>query len=283
QGGGYAAALEIDPLRIGHAVQLAHFPEGAAEPPRARERPVVIQKRVAELMQDQPGELIPGDLVAAPLPGHVAPLDLDDLGGPVRHAGYAGTQQHAVVPVLDPAHDEQLPHPAQGLADQIASRGVFPAPGTDVHPVVHTLAAVRADVLKFPVVPFLRTAAPRAEAHRIHHAAAAAPATPPMVAEPLWRLEGLRARVRVGDVAPAPGAEREGVRHDPAAVIALGARLLRRVPPLEPPAAVGAIRPEALELGGARRAAQLRRRHLPTARPDLSHGRAPAPHRRYAG
>src|SRR5204863_6751536 len=212
--------------------------------------PVVIQNVVAQLVQDQAGEHVPGDLVAAPLPRHVAPLDLDHLGCPVRHARYAGTQQHAVVPVLDPANHEQLPHPAQRLADQVTSRGVFPTPGTDFHPVVHTLAAVRADVLKFPVVPFLRPAAPGAEAHRVHDAAAAAPAAAPMVTESLWRLQRLRARVRVGDVAPAPGAEREAVRHHPAAVIAFGARQLRRVAPLEAPAAVGAIRPEALELGG---------------------------------
>src|SRR5207245_11486884 len=100
---------------------------------------------------------------------------------------------------------------------------------------------------------------------------------------PVGRLCGFGARFGMREAAPAAGAEREAARRRPAAVIALGPRLLRRAPPLEPPAAVGAIRPEALELGGARRAAQLRRRHLPTARPDLSHGRAPAPHRRYAG
>src|SRR2546429_6153897 len=54
-------------------------------------------------------------------------------------------------------------------------RSVFAAPWADVHPVVHALVAMGADVLKLLVAPFLRAPAPGAGAHRVHHAAAAAP------------------------------------------------------------------------------------------------------------
>src|SRR5205809_4932714 len=70
-----------------------------------------------------------------------------------------------------------------------------------------------ADVLKLLVAPFLRAPAPGAGAHRVHHAAAAAPLAASMVLEPLGGFERLGARVLVGDVATAPGAEREAVRH----------------------------------------------------------------------
>src|SRR2546429_6175002 len=54
-------------------------------------------------------------------------------------------------------------------------RSVFAAPWADVHPVVHALVAMGADVLKLLVAPFLRAPAPGAGAHRVHHAAAATP------------------------------------------------------------------------------------------------------------
>src|SRR2546426_5010485 len=43
--------------------RLAHLAEGATEASRARKRPVVIEKRVAQLVQDQPGQHVPRDLV----------------------------------------------------------------------------------------------------------------------------------------------------------------------------------------------------------------------------
>src|SRR5207253_1944194 len=98
-----------------------------------------------------------------------------------------------------------------------------------------------ADVLKLLVAPFLRAPAPGAGAHRVHHAAAATPLAASMVLEPLGGFERLGARVSVGDVATAPGAEREAVRHHPAAVVALRAGLFDGVAPLEPAAAVREI------------------------------------------
>src|SRR5438105_15508341 len=131
-----------------------------------------------------------------------------------------------------------------------------------------------ADVLKLLVAPFLRAPAPGAGAHRVHHAAAAAPLAASMVLEPLGGFERLGARVPVGDVATAPGAEREAVRHDPAAVVALRAGHLGGVLPLEPAAAVRAVRPEALYFRRARGTAQLGRRGLA---PTRCHGPVPLP------
>src|SRR5437016_3166140 len=170
----------------------------------------------------------------------------------MRDSRHAGTQQHAVMPISEARHDEQLPHAPQRLADEIAARGILPAPGADVHPVIHSLVAVRAEVLEPIIAPALVPATPRAMAHRVHHAAAAAPLAAPVVAEPLRRLEWLGARVPVRDVPAAPRTEREAVRHDPAAVVALRARHPGRVAPLQAAPAVGAIRPEALELCPAR-------------------------------
>src|SRR6266568_530443 len=270
-----ALALELHPLGVRHAVRLAYLAEGAPEPAGQRQRPMVVQVGVPELVQDQPGEHVPRDLVAPSFPRHVAPLDLDDLGRAVRHARDAGAQQHAVAPGLDARHDEQLAHPAQRLADQVAPRRVLAAPGADVHPVVHPPVAVRADVLEpVAIAPLLRPAAPRAVAHRVHHSTPASPATTAVVLESLGRLERLRARVAVADLASAPGTVCEAVRHHPAAIVALGPRLLRGVAPLESTTAVRAERPEALELGRARRAAQLRGRHFPST---PSHAPAPRP------
>src|SRR3989449_2148397 len=156
----------------------------------------------------------------------------------------------------------------RSLVDQVAPGHVLAAPGAHLHPVVHAPVAVRADVLEpVAVAPLLRPAAPRTGPHRVHHPAPASPATAALILESLGRLERLRARVAVANVPPAPGAVREAVRHHPAAVVALGARLLRRIAPLEPSAAVRAERPKALQLRHARRAAQLRGRHLaPTPR-----------------
>src|SRR5690349_12271694 len=161
------------------------------------------------------------------------------------HAGNARPQQHPVVPILETPDDQELAHSPQGLADQVASRGVFAAPRADVHPIVDALVAMRADVLELVIAPFLRASAPGTEAHRVHHAATAAPLAAPVVLETLGGLERLRARILVGDVATAPGAKREAVRYHPAAVVALRARLLGSVAPLEPAPAVRAVRPEA--------------------------------------
>src|SRR4029077_2433901 len=104
QGGGDAATLEVDPLRVGHAVRLAYLPECPPESPGPGERPIVIEEGVPQLVQNQPSQHVPGDLVASPpLAGHVAALDLDDLGRPVRHTGDAGAQEHAVVPTVEAA------------------------------------------------------------------------------------------------------------------------------------------------------------------------------------
>src|SRR5256884_2454063 len=157
-------------------------------------------------------------------------------------------------------------------------RSVFAAPWARVHRVVHARVARGADLLKLLVAPFLRAPAPGAGAHRVHHAAAAAPLAASMVLEPLGGFERLGARVSVGDVATAPGAEREAVRHYPAAVVALRASLFDGVAPLEPAAAVRAVRPEALHLRRAGGAAQLGRRDLA---PTRCH--APAPRPRSAG
>src|SRR5437899_11563720 len=115
------------------------------------------------------------------------------------------------------------------MADEVLSGGILPAPGTPVHPVVHALAAVGADVLELVVAPLLGAAAPGAVAHRIHHTAAAAPTAAAVVLEPLRRLERLGARVPVRDVAPASRAVGQAVRHYPAAVVALSTGLARDV------------------------------------------------------
>src|SRR5207245_2605849 len=80
----------VHALRVRDTVWLAHFPERAPESPRAGERPVVIEEGMPQLVQDQAAQHVPRNLVAPPaLAGHVAALDLDDLGRPVRHAGNA--------------------------------------------------------------------------------------------------------------------------------------------------------------------------------------------------
>src|SRR5881409_1901794 len=157
------------------------------------------------------------------------------------------------MPVPDPRRHEQPASARECLADQVLSGGILPAPGTPVHPVVHALVAVGADVLELVVAPLLGPAAPGAVAHRIHDAAAAAPAAAAVELESLRRLERHGARVPVGDVAPAPRAMGEAVRDDPAAVVTLGPGLPRDVPPLEPlPDVPGGARPEPIELRPAR-------------------------------
>src|SRR5258708_32933961 len=99
------------------------------------------------------------------------------------------------------------------------------------------------------VGPLVGPATPRAGGDRVHHPAAAAPLAASVVGEPLGGLQGLPARVLVGDVAAAAGGEREAVRHHPAAVGALRAGLLPRLAPFEPAAAVRAPRPAALPVG----------------------------------
>ena len=195
----------------------------------------------------------------------------------MRHARDAGSQQHPVLPVLESAHHQELADAPQRLADQIPPGGILAAPRARFHPVVDALVAARANVLKLLVAPLLGAPAPRAMLHRVHHAAAAPPLAAAVILEPLRGLERLGARIAVGDVAPAPGTEREAVRHHPAAVVALCAGLFRGVAPLQAPAAVRAERPEALQLRRAGRAAQLRRRDLAPTR------HAPSPRPRSAG
>src|SRR5437763_9191911 len=107
------------------------------------------------------------------------------------------------------------------------------------------------------VAPRLGTTAPRAEAHRVHDAAAATPIAAGVVLESLRRFERFFAGALILDVAATPGTEREGVRDDPAAVRAFGSGLALRVGPLELATAAGTVAPEPLELGMASRAAQL--------------------------
>src|SRR3989475_12860169 len=107
------------------------------------------------------------------------------------------------MPVLDPRRHEQPARPGERLADEVPSGGILAAPGTPVHPVVHALVAVGADVLELVVAPLLGPAAPRAVAHRIHHTTAATPAAAAGVVERLRRPERARARGPGRDV-PAP-------------------------------------------------------------------------------
>src|ERR671930_354890 len=103
---------------------------------------------------------------------------------------------------------------------------------------------MRANVLEVVVAPRLGPPAPGTEPHRIHDAAAATPVAAGVEFESFRRLERLLARVRILDVAAAPGAERRRVRHYPAAIRALRARLPLRVLPLEAAAAAGTVAPE---------------------------------------
>src|SRR5438309_1907985 len=210
---------------------------------------MLIKERVTQLVEDQPGEHAPRDLVAAPLPPHVAAVDLDHLGPVGGDAGNARSQQHTVVPRLEPRHDEEPVHAAQRARQQVPPGRVLAAPRAGIHPVVHAAVAVRTDILELVVAPGerLRTPAPRTPLHRVHEPAAAALA-PLVEQEPFGRLERLGARVGVADLAPAPGTEGVTVRHHPATVAALGAGLALRIAPLEPPPAVRAIRPEPLHL-----------------------------------
>src|SRR5439155_22660007 len=139
-----------------------------------------------------------------------------------------------------------------------------------VYTLVHARDAGRAEDLELQVSPFYRAPEPGARPHRIHHAAAAAPLAAPVILEPLGGLERLRARVPVGDVATAPGAVREAVRHHPTAVVTLRAGLLGGVAPLEPATAVRAIRPKPLRFGRAGGTAQLGRRGLALTRNHVS-------------
>src|SRR5439155_302161 len=68
EGGGDAPALEVDPLRVGDAIRLAHLSEGPPEPAGPGERPIVIEERVPQLVQNQPAQHVPGDLVPPPQP-----------------------------------------------------------------------------------------------------------------------------------------------------------------------------------------------------------------------
>src|SRR5262245_54005061 len=137
-------------------------------------------------------------------------------------------------------------------------------------------------VLEPVVLPPLHLAAPGTPLHRVLQPAVAAAAAP-LVFESLGPLQRLGARVAVGDVTPAPRAPREAVGNDPAAIPALGAGLELCVAPHQLLAAVGTVEPEALQLGAAARAAQLRPRDLATlARDQAAHRRPGVAHRRIA-
>ena len=123
---------------------------------------MVIEKRMSQLVEDQSGEHVPGDLIAAPFARDVAALDLDDLGRVGVHSRDARPQHDAVVPIRDPTHHQEAARPRQRPRDQIASGGVLAAPRADVHPVVDTLVAMGADVLEALVPPHLLPPAPRA-------------------------------------------------------------------------------------------------------------------------
>ena len=219
----------------------------------------MIEERVAQLVEQETGQHVPRNLVAAPLAGDVAAVQLDDLRSPRGDTGNAGPQRHPVVPVANARHDQQAAGAAQRPRDQIAPGRILTAPRARRHPVVHPAVAVGADVLEIIVLPGLRAAAPGTKPHRVHDAAAASPLAATVELESLGRLERLVARILVLDVAATPGAERRCVRHDPTTVCALGVRLTLRVLPLESPAAARAKAPEPLQLGVAVRAAQLGR------------------------
>src|SRR5207245_1090609 len=191
------------------------------------------------------------------LAGDVAAIDLDGRGRIGGDAGHPRPQQDAVAPVADAGDDQQASPAGQSARNEVAPGGVRAAPGARVHPVVDPLVAVRANVLEVIVAPALLPAAPGAVGHRVLHAAAATPVAARVILESLRRLQRLRAGIGIGDVPAAPGAERELVRHHPAAVAALRAGDALGVAPLEPATAVGAAGPERLELGAARRAADL--------------------------
>src|SRR2546426_12087307 len=64
--GGDAPALEVDPLRVGDTVRHTHLPEGPPEPPGPRKRPIVIEEGMPQLVEDQPAQHVPRDVVATP-------------------------------------------------------------------------------------------------------------------------------------------------------------------------------------------------------------------------
>src|SRR5262249_55016072 len=127
--------------------------------------------------------------------------------------------------------------------------------------------------------PLLRTSAPRAELHRVHHPAPAPGAAASVIPEALRGLERFQARPRIDDRAIAPGAVGEGVRHHPTAGVALRAGLACGGPPMEVPPAVGAEVPIPFHLRAARRAAEFWRGDLPLT---LGHALASAPPARCA-
>src|SRR3989442_1323895 len=134
------------------------------------------------------------ELAQAPA-GEVAGVELDHLGRARRHSRNAGRRGDAVVPVADARDDEQAPRTPQSPGDEVASGGVLAAPRAGRHPVVHAAVTMRAGILEVIVAPRLRPAAPGAEAHRVHHAAAAAPIAAGVELQSLRRLQRLVAPV----------------------------------------------------------------------------------------
>jgi hypothetical protein len=62
---------------------------------------VVIEKAMTQLVSDQANEHAPGYLIAAPLPHHIALLDLDHVRVLGIYPRDTGAEQNAIAPVLD--------------------------------------------------------------------------------------------------------------------------------------------------------------------------------------
>jgi len=77
-----AAPLEIHPVLIGDAIRFAHLAEGAAKPAGTGPGPMMIEEGVAELVEEKARQHVPRDLVAAPLAGDIASVELDDFWRP---------------------------------------------------------------------------------------------------------------------------------------------------------------------------------------------------------
>src|SRR6185369_5430998 len=171
----------------------------------------MVQEAVSQLVADEPDQHGPGYLVAAAYADDVVFFDLDDLGILGIHARHAGPQQYPKTPVGNPGDPQQAPHSAERLANQVLSRRVLSAPGTDVHPVVHAAGAAGTAAFElFFLVPFLVLAAPGTVRHGILHPAATAPVAARVHAEPLGGLERRFAEgAFVGKIEVAPGTEGE--------------------------------------------------------------------------
>ncbi len=134
--------LEIHPVLIRDAVGFAHLAERAAEPAAPRPGPVMIEKGVPQLVEQQAGQHVPRDFVAAALAGDVATVELDHFRGARRDTRDAGPQGDTIVPVADSGHDQQPPRPPQRARDEVSTGGVLAAPRARRHPIVDAAIAV---------------------------------------------------------------------------------------------------------------------------------------------